>query len=544
MNSTRPSFSWKFLLCLFLAGISVFAHADTFLNTLAWTRYLPGVDGGTTADELGNTYLIYEKPSTVVTGDFDIEFVRFDISGNAAALSKPMSIVGTPHLVTVKVTNLIGGKRFVYAYLDVVNTIFEHNYLLIQTDDSGVFKWSTTFGTSPFVVDSGAIGGGVDSAGTFYIGYDFVGPPGAPLALTSEFGSVSADIHGQSTPAVSSAPNEDPTGCDFVKGKWSVLGTDNTAMATTPRWCVVDAIAGNEVCHVSMPTVDSGTFRYQYSMVSCTDPAGFVYLGITVDEYRDSTNALILRNHFIRKYTLAGALVWQSKSFLGQANSMTSASNGTVWAVALTGESGYSLEQFDNLGNRVTQTPAFSALGQASMVADPTGDYLLFTDPLVNKRLEANRVGLTGTILWNLATSTAGGQNADFSKYISAYECNGNLYTAALLPTNTQIAVQRFVQGSTLSSLSGGTVSGGANFTLKVSLNAPAPTGGLAVKLTCNNANLRFSNGTTAITAAIPVGSIFVNVPMHSLAVAGPTPVILTGNQNGVVRQSVVNLTP
>jgi uncharacterized membrane protein len=110
----------------------------------------------------------------------------------------------------------------------------------------------------------------------------------------------------------------------------------------------------------------------------------------------------------------------------------------------------------------------------------------------------------------------------------------------------TQATVQRYVQGVALSTVTTTATSfvSGTTIPVKVMLNSPAPAGGIAVKMTSSSASALFVNNTTAYTAAIPAGSLYTLVNVHTVKVAKSTPVTILGNQNGVQRSAGFTITP
>jgi hypothetical protein len=106
--------------------------------------------------------------------------------------------------------------------------------------------------------------------------------------------------------------------------------------------------------------------------------------------------------------------------------------------------------------------------------------------------------------------------------------------------------VQRYVPGVTVSALSvpNSSATGGTIVPLKVSLNAPAPAGGMIVVLKSSSDKLIFPNKTTTYSAAIPSGSIYATVMVHPSPVGANTLVTISGNQNGVQRAVSLTITP
>jgi hypothetical protein len=526
-----------------LAVLATASYSQSFLNTLAWTRYISSGDGGFSVDELGNTYLLYDT-SDSVAGTTACHFIRYDTSGNAAAVSLPLTINAYPCSVnSVRVTGLIGGKRYVYALLGAYDSTGNAFLEIVKLNDSGVLQWNKTAATGSATEFVFPLNSAVDSAGDFIVCDRFFTKTG-PSTGTSTFQSIVWD----GTGAVIHYYFDNtiyPSAAELTQGNWSVLGSENGVAASTPRWVEVNPVNGSEVGQLHYPAVDNLKDSYRYLLSPTLDSSGFLYLGVTVVETQDSDSSVVAINHFIRKYTPSGVLLWTSKSWPSPVISFSaSPTANSLWMIVQ--DSGFNrhLEQFDANGNLVTSTPAFSPYVSWLQKPDSTGEYLLYTDSNSRKRLIAVRIGPAGTILWNLNTATTAGAPSSFSGYLDAQIQDGNLYTLAALPQFYQLAVQRYVRGTALLSIGGGTVSSNSTITLKVSLNAAAPAGGSLVKMTSNNGKLLFPNNLTSYSLAIPAGSTYANVVVHSATVATNTSVTVSGNLNGVIRASLVSVVP
>jgi hypothetical protein len=82
---------------------------------------------------------------------------------------------------------------------------------------------------------------------------------------------------------------------------------------------------------------------------------------------------------------------------------------------------------------------------------------------------------------------------------------------------------------------------GGATVSFnRVNLNGPAPTGGVVVNLSTSDSNL----ATVPATVTVPAGSSFGNFPITTFQVAAVTPVTISANFNGVIRNGNLTLNP
>jgi hypothetical protein len=529
----------KLAVLLFAVSLCGFAKADTFLNTLAWTRYLNGYNGAIGTDELGNTYVIYAATDAADNTLTDIRFVRYDISGNAAALSTPLTVRGDVQIHCVVPSKIIDGKRHVCVMFTNIVPMAYNAVQAFGVTDSGVFEWGKVFGGNMTFSYQG-LNGGIDSNNHFIVGMNMLMASPAIMAI-EEFETAVFDLAGV-VQSDSFDLNMNPNFAELVGGKWNVSGFSTSASAPA-RWASVDPSTGTESGFAEYPSVTSGQNQYYYSLHETADAAGFSYVAVTVQLYTNGVHQLT--DHFIRKYRPNGSVVWTSKSFVGAVDSVKCASpGGNIWLAVDNGSYNRNLEQFDPNGNQLTKTLSFYTQQTTVQVPDSTGDYVLANDAGTPKRVIADRVDSTGTLQWTVSTNTTVGPQGYQSAYVSALLTNGNLYACGYLPFVTQFAVQRFVRGSTITALTGGSVKSGLTFSLKMSLSAPAPAGGLAVKLTSNNAKLLFPNNTTIYTAAIPVGSVYGLVTLHAATVTASTAVTITGNQNGVVRPATVTITP
>jgi hypothetical protein len=531
------------LLCLVaIAAAATATRADTFLNTLAWTRYIPVEEGHIAVDELGNTYVDYIT-NDAVAKTFTVHFIRYDLSGNGAAVTAPVTRNGSAHVNSVTVTPLIGGKRSVFVLVggsDSVNASFIE---AVKLNESGVVQWDkflTTNSDQQFVYP---IIGAADPAGDYYIADEFIGTLDNVTGI--RFQSIGYDPAGNLLHCYFDT-SIIPDSAQWVQGRWIISGNKNGTNQGAPRWVDFDPTKGTDYGQADYPTVDNLTYKYTYGIQTTTDSAGFVYLLVKVSQYRDSDGSFVATNHFIRKYSASGSLLWTSKSFPGDALSLTASTYGSpLWVSTLTAGPDH-VEQFDSNGNLLTNNTTFTPFLMLNwyFLPDTTGTYLFYTDATVHKRLNEVRIGPTGSVLWNLSVATTLGGTNSVSSFIDYLEVNGNLYTSLALPSGDQIAIQRYVRGTTISSISGGTVSSNSSLVLKVSLNAVATAGGLVVNMTSSNAKLLFPNNSTAYSLAIPAGSVYANVTVHSGVVAANTTATVSGNQNGVIRAGAVTLIP
>jgi hypothetical protein len=531
----------KPLLCVAVMLGTIACYADSFLNTLAWTRYTAAthlvdtaLDGAMSVDELGNTYFVYDVPDTI-PGVYDVHFIRYDTSGNAAAVTMPLNISGTPRINSLQTTKIINGKRYVYALFTVSDSSFLSSIESVQLDDSGHFLWSRTL--SPPVSNLSLVGlaGVTDTSGNFDTAIE-VSPGGENTGTSPALRTVVYDLNGLVKHDFSDT-SINPNFAQFSAGKWCATGSKNGATSFLPRWVVFDPVTGAESGQGNYPDVTT-TDTYSYTISATSDSAGRVYLAITVVERH--VKQLIRTNHFVRCYTSTGILIWTSKSQNGPCDNIVASTFGApVW---VTSTANHVVEQYDTNGNLLTNITPFNPLFQSGMqLPDPTGDYLLFTDPNMIKTLEVQRIGPAGTVLWSGSTTTAQGTG---SQYLNALTVNGNLYTLEVLPAGTQFAVQRYVLGTTISGMIGGTLGSNKSLPVRVNLNSTAPPGGLTVKMTSGNPKLLFPNNSTSYSLAVPAGSVYANVTVHSATVSSTTLVTITGNQNGVVRAAPVTISP
>jgi hypothetical protein len=149
-------------------------------------------------------------------------------------------------------------------------------------------------------------------------------------------------------------------------------------------------------------------------------------------------------------------------------------------------------------------------------------------------------------------TTNVGGTSATlYSGFASAVARNSTLCVAASVGDNNtgyDIDVRRFVTGTALSSIASNkgaaSLHSSGSLVLKVSLNQPAGKGGILINLTSANSKLLFANNTTAMSLAIPNGSLYALVTLHAGVVTQNTSAVVTGTSNGIARSVTVSILP
>jgi hypothetical protein len=477
-----------------------------------------------------------------VSGQVDYYLTRYDLSGNGLVHKLLFSLV-SDQLINpqVYVSPPIEGKEFLYV---VATNNTQANGLSVQIekfDIDGTFKWSTTRTAANGVVPLRAA---TDASGNFYLALTEYGfTVGFESLELLEYGGSGAVVHDFTVTDI-----EFPT-TTFTQGKWVACGITDVS-SFTPKMAIYDSATGSETGHVNFDSVDNGTYTYGYNLNSYVHPNGTIYLGVTVNKYDDAKGgAPVLINHFLRSYSLAGVQKWTSASYAGGVVflSGSGASSCPLWLVGSpnpeASTANFFLEKYDTNGVRAFQKPGYNSSSAFIPVEDSVQTFLLRNDAAHPRTLLINQFDQAGNAGTTLSSTTTAGASNAVSKFGSTYLRNGSLYACEYLPNGSQVVFQRFVTGVTLSALSStGSVKGGGAIPLKVMLNSPAPSGGILVKLASNNAKLLFPNNSTVYTLAIPVGSIYTNVSLHSSSVAANTAVTITGNQNGVVRQAVITV--
>jgi hypothetical protein len=510
----------------------------TFLDTLAWNRYgtAYSVNGG--VDSAGNDYVI----STFFrSGVYDLNVTKYDISGNALFTKTLFSAGGAN--VTLKKVYIpppANGKQYIYFQTQGATTKLFTNFC--KFDSNGNLLFVESFGDSSHDFAPLAMG----SDGT----NDYV----AVEALTSgnteivQYDSAVNKIHDLAVPIVADEGK-------FFHGKWFLNGFPQGGSSNTVEWEYVDPATGNISGSAQIPTLDNGTNTYAYQARSYVDNNGAVYFGVTVKVYADTNlGTPFATNHFIRCYASNGVQAWSSNSFVGPLFNITGpGSGGPIWTEVAGSGSNFSVETFDLNGNRTLSKSGFVGVCDIAPVSDNTGEYLFWRNVPAQSKLTVQRIDLTGTAKYTNSfvplppnTPPPGTDQLPQSFFDGAQTLNGVLYTYCMVSAQSmQSVAQRYVSGTTLSSLSGAASMGSnQSYTLKVQLNNPAPQGGVLVKLTSSSGKLLFPNNSATSSVAIPAGSIFANVTLHSGAVTSATKALVSGNQNGVIRQITITVNP
>jgi hypothetical protein len=530
------------------ACLTVSSLANPFLNTLAWTRYVACGQVKLVVDSAGNTYMVYSKNDVNV--GTDIDYIKYDPSGNA--VSSGLLVYRADQLVDINGVYLsqpTPQTTYIYTTLTEtdINTLVD-SAVFTKCDLAGTQIWQSNYKATGF--DYQTVGGFVDNSDNFW-GALAVTTDSKTSLLMVETGPTGGSLQQQST------ANIGPLRADFYNGKWCVVGNDETVAdpTTSMRWGVYDPSDAHLITGALFDSLNNGTYTYTYMPLNnfYLDPAGAVDLSVNVRATRNSDSKIIGEKHFVRRYNLTGSMQWVSQSFDNFSQGITSSgSNGPIYVQLDAGFSNMSnqsaLQSLDHLGNQSWITSPVPVHAQFYPVSDASGVFTILLDGANSSKIDLTRYDLNGNSVWTY--NFAGGVLSQAYAFCSdAIDTKSNLYIACLYPQKdgSMLAdIQRFVQGVALSALSASANSykGGSIVPVKVLLNSPAPTGGVLVKLTSNSAKALFPNNTTSYSAAIPAGSLYAIVNVHTVAVATNTAVTVLGNQSGVQRAVAFTVTP
>jgi hypothetical protein len=500
---------------------------------MAVTEAAGGVDAS------GNYCVVSCQPEQNNGSLIDVVFTKYDISGNAAVNKRVLTVNGTVYKPQIIISPPIEGVQFAYLLINANDTNAGLTAFVYKVDLSGNIRWSDSRLPTAMGETVGTAGGYADGAGNFYAAYALSYIGFAPLLEFVTYGGGGATQHD-----VTATKTAGDAALSFAAGKWVAVGyTDMFDLV--PKFATFDPTTANQTCDIEFPSVDNGVYTYSYGLDGYTHPNGTEYLGVTVYKTKDGSGGLpVLVNHFIRSYSLTGALHWVSASYPGYLYQITGdgATNCPLWVTAAPNAStAVSLERFESTGTQTFVKSGYSSYHFSPPLADANQTFQFFVDTSYHRRLNIDQFDSSGNPGTVISSTTALGSSTDYSLVQDMFLFNGNLYTTELLPYGQQVAFQRFVSGVTLSAISTSqTVGANAMIQVKVQLNSPAPTGGMLVKMTSNNANLLFPNNLTSYSLAIPAGSIYTNVSMHTGTVTTASTVTVTANQNGVVRLAAV----
>jgi hypothetical protein len=521
---------------LALAGVPALAQlpppgpSGPFLNTLAWTRYSNAYFVNGIVDSSGNSYVIY---NTIDGSNIDFSMTRYDVSGNATLTKKFASVPSTVDYVgSLCLSPVIGGKQFVYVESSGYNGAGFASAMKLDT--SGNLIWTKTYGDSAHDYTQVAIA--ADASGNAYVAVENLTTNKEELY---EYDATGTQLHGFTESKIYG------TVAKFAIGKWFIDGTNPTAHAGTVKWGCYDPTTGKELASDQLNFLDNGTYTYRYyAPAFFVNDSGAVYWGVNVLASQDHGSGAIVTNHFVRSYTSTGVQVWASKSFNNGIDILAGpSSGGPIWAEGYNTGTSSGIETYDLHGNRTSIQPNVNAYSFWAIQPDATGVYLFVSDQN-SPKLTFERMNFSGTVVYSTTIASLGGDPGQ-CELDSVQAVNGAIYIFCMVPIQTGKAVfQRYVPGVTLSTVSGAaTTASGSNYTLKVQLNSPAPTGGISVSLASSSVKLLFPNNMTTYSVAIPAGSLYANVVLKAGVVASNTAVNLIGTQNGVARQAAVTIT-
>jgi hypothetical protein len=492
-------------------------------------------------DASGNTYVVYATPDS--NSGTDVSYMKLDPSGNVLA----------SHMLLFRASSevLVNG-----IFLSPPSSPTPYIYTMVSEDlgerDGSVFTKSNLAGTQIWQTNYNMsnesfspLGGFVDSSDNFWGAMDH-NKNGATELIMFENGPTGALVVEKNN------TNIGPIHAEFYKGNWCVTGDDETATSVvqSARWGMYSPTDGHMITGAVLDPVDNGTYSYTYSPFVCyVDPAGAIDLGCNVQVTRDSDNALIGDKHFIRRYNLTGSLQWVSASYNNFLQYLSSyGSNNTIYVQRGGFTSPLFVESYDHLGNQNWVSSGASTYFVNPPVSDSTGIYTFAEDFNNHKKLNITRYNTSGAQVWTTSVATSAGGSTTRATCADAAATTNNLYTAIILPaaSGNQATIQRYVQGVALGIVTTpqSSYAGGSTVPVKVSLNAPAPSGGIAVKMTSSSAKALFPNNTTATTVAIPAGSTYAIVNVHLLTVSSNLTATILGNQSGVQRSASFQVAP
>jgi hypothetical protein len=519
--------------CAFLFASS---QAAAFQETLAWSRFLNTNISGqtlseTAVDNAGDAYVLYSAQQNSAA---TLNLAKYDLSGNLT-LFKPISLGITPVAEGVFVSPVSnGGQQDIYILAEYQDTQKKTYTYVSRFTSAGAQVWYHTFtGAGGF---AGPVGFDMDSAGNSYLALE--------TAFTNQLAELEMIKFSANGTIVSNVANTniDPVSATHQNGFWIAYGYDNVVtQVESSRWGIYSDSTGQAVNSFAITQTSSHGVTSQFFYTAIPKANGTIYVIEQENDYDDSSGDLIDNAFKLGSYTSGG-----------QFSSATPWNEGYGYDVETGGSTVYVLSQSPTDSNtfivskltnqalqQFTTVHNVSALFGLSVQADATGLYELYTDAGTHTLLHAVRISTAGATLWSNTLQGTGSGASAFT-----FAVNGkDLYTLANIPSGAgnQVVLRRYVNGVALSQLSSApSVAANSSIMVKVQLNAPAPAGGIAVKLSSSNAHLLFSNNTTSFTVAIPAGSIYANVAMHATAVTANTAVVVTGNENGVVRQETI----
>jgi hypothetical protein len=524
-------FSLARLTALILVSFSaIFACATTYTETMAWQRLFNTAayddTGSIDVDAGGNTYLWYKAVEATdqyrlsrlsPTGAVYLsQYQTFDNqSQNRGVLAAPDNYIYTG------VVNVSGGLA---------------NYSRITKYGAGLnVIWTHDFSTSG--AQSNLVCFDVDKLGTVY-------------AVVTKSTSNSSEV-------------------DFVR-----LSPSNTVLGSTSATDIIPFIGtrvGNRWLLNGSPVgVDGAKWAFydettaaetggqsDTNMVDSTGMGQSIYYSYKTCVIPNTANVIVVRQQNIQTgitgfsymYSVSevennGTVPWNSTGFEGIAGS--AATNGENQPVYLN-VGGVHIQALLN-GNQQWEKDKPLSL----FALDSTGFFDAYPTDNFGNSIVISRYDLVGTEppLWKTTFSPVGFNNT-FSSSPAQLVVRGNVLYALteLYDKNTgyDLDIRRFVSGPVLSTITpstgGATVKAGGTITLKVSLNQAAGAGGIPVALTSSSSKLLFANNTQSLTLAIPNGSLYGFVTMHAPAGPNPTPTVVTGTENGIVKTLSVTTT-
>jgi hypothetical protein len=496
-------------------------------------------------DDAGNTYATYFfKESASNVDYFLLRVIKVDPTGNILFRVDLQTDVQQAFLAVSHGPNPnIAVATNYYSAYDYATHDYDRQSLVTEFDSSGHQLWYS------LIPNSISLGVDVDSTGQIYFARSPLQPSNywqtwTEIYTFSKNGTVLTD---------KVLPHDlQPFTATHVSHRWYVGGSlANGTVGAVPEvagaWGVFDDASGARFFGGTTPLqpIDGPDYSW-ITAKPVPSPSG----AVTVLSQQQIFNVNWEDNFpsywfaSLYRYSPTGQLAWGPSQFNGNNSEHIPISldfsdggdNGPGYMFSRL------LFQFTSMVSPVNGAgPNNKFLGDV-ILADTSGSFSKFIQQTpFTWDLNLARHDTTGNLLWVVNLGIA--DKYDPFQYEGALATNADsIYSIDTGPYRDPV-LQRWVTGIALQTVSGPTsIAPGQTQTLKVTLNAAAPSGGLMVTLHSNSPKLLFPNGSQTYSVPVYYGSIYAFVQVHETAGAATGTAVVQAVSRGVVRNLTVSL--
>ena len=540
------------VIALALIGASM---ASAQLPTLAWTETL-----GDNAMPRGMTPLVVDRYGYAIY-NYQTTSLHLRRVSPAANPMFDVSVLTLPRQFTMGgmfISPLVGGKQFVYLVWEAPGADQAFDVFVAKYDTDGQAQWQTPEDFSATNGNAFFVNGAADASGNCYLALSDANGDATRLRLLKlgSDGSTASDLTiDELNPTVGwgnfSVITTNwqwnplrPFVCrhegfyDSYSSTWFMAGSDNLA-AGNARWGAYDATTGTR------------KFGGTFAATDVDSPEAHVFplpnlrFAVVENRVRDNTLFFSTLNKFnLTEYYFSGLKLWRYPASGNDTYNVHQVvaygKDDSIYIAGSNTDGGYyGIAPTVNLFEQLSPNGALlsrSTSGHAFDIIPAANGFFAYTGATSPSFVHASPAGIVDY-----------SYGMDTSQYENAVAFRNHIYMLQHIHTpimGTRLA--HWVTGITLSGLTfPTTIAAHQAANLHLTLNAPAPAGGIQVGLNSSSPALLFASGNVQnIFVTIPSGQQALDVPMNAQTVAANTNVALLAIQAGVRRSITTIVTP